>query len=279
MNAFRSAALSLLMALPSGQTIGIEESLDSTGLSALQVLASACATALRDGVCPVAAGYPSSGACRLEASGEVAVGVWKHETRFILLPYRSNCEPHLHDWGGSLLVEQQRGIARFVGYVVGLAGIDGCIGLAGGEEFVCRHRYVGLGFELSAISLIRILRGGAELRFARTELVRAADTRPTFGGIRIACDRGEKYVALAKPRMRPDNRGVAASVLFVENYATARACEALKAAPADGAWTVDVSSALARGTVSIDFDTQVVTLQRDGDAAGVSANMEREEVR
>lgn len=79
------------------------------------ILKAACPRPLESGVCLQATNYPTRTDCRLEAAGEPIAGVVAAGGTLALLPYRSNCEPHLHNWGGSLIVVVEGENMRFMG--------------------------------------------------------------------------------------------------------------------------------------------------------------------
>jgi hypothetical protein len=217
-----SMELAYSSTVPGGSKAAIAEAL----------LKAACARPLESGVCLQATNYPTRTDCRLEAAGEPIVGVVAAGGTLALLPYRSNCEPHLHNWGGSLIAVMEGENMRFIGYLVGLSGIDGClIAQSAQTSFVCRYRYVGLGYELTAVAAYRITKDVSGYAYRMVELAEAGDTTGTFGAPLVHCDRERELIGVEAPLKRTETRAIEADVRVAVGAAISEACARQKAAP------------------------------------------------
>lgn len=192
--AFRASMETSLSEPASGRSAG--------AISTEAVLKAACARPLENGVFLEAGGYPGGMDCRLEAEVEPIAGVFVVGSRLELLPYNSNREPHVHNWGGSLVVAIEGESIRLAGYLVGLSGIDGCLFVgspASQQSFVCRYRYVGLGYERTSVAGYSIIKNPSGYAFRMIELAKAADAAATFGALLVRCGRDRELIGIDTP--------------------------------------------------------------------------------
>src|SRR5262249_9456485 len=104
---------------------------------------------------------PTGQACNARLIGERVSGRFlSAAATTLLVPYYSDCEPHVNNFGGALVFDVTNGKLVFLNYLPGYSG-HGCIKLPradGGERLFCNGGFTNQGVTESSIFEAKLTR-------------------------------------------------------------------------------------------------------------------------
>jgi tetratricopeptide (TPR) repeat protein len=216
-------------------------------VSRADVLATFCRSAeVMGDNCKAASGYPSddsSTSCNVELDG--GIFQQRYEARTIIYAsYRSDCESHATNYGGSVLLERKGPSLRFISFVRGYAVGQNCLSVAGdydSDALYCITQYDGMGEHGTTLASYLPSRQNADdFNAIESASVISADTH--YKNDPVDCSKRIAYLEIKNVRPGPREQTVLVDVKYADS-------ELIKAACASGGYKPNDDDEVPKGSV------------------------------
>ncbi|MGN8118083.1 caspase family protein [Labrys sp. 22185] len=211
------------------------------------VLATFCRPAdIESDNCKVARGYPSEDTdttCNVELNGGIFEQRYGGQT-IVYASYRSDCEPHATNYGGSVLLERKGSSINLISFVRGDSVGENCAKVAGDydtDSLYCISQYDGMGEHSTTLASYSPARQNADNYNAiDTASVISANTH--YENDPVDCSKRVVYLEVGKVRPGPKDQTLLVDVKYADN-------EMIKAACASGGYKPTGDDTVPKGSV------------------------------
>lgn len=176
--------------------------------------------------CRRALSYPSGQNCDLEINTSVR-GEFISGKDIILSSYTSGCEPHVNNWGGTVVFEvTSRDRPVLAGYIVGSV-LNGCVVLSESgftDVLICLSSYMGQGYIESGISQVSLRQNGVNFSIDSKSILDATDSVGAVGYLTVDCSSRIEYFEIGPPRTKLSKSVAVFEVKFADADLIRRTC-------------------------------------------------------
>lgn len=145
----------------------------------------------------------------------------------LLVVYRSDCEPHLMNWGGSIIFERIGTAFAFRDYQPGLV-FSQCAALPNAnrkDRLICDGGFLGQGYlETSLSEIVFSYDTAKKLTANYTTLVSATDSEGNKGANQVDCTAGFQLFSVESPLPGPSNNSIVFKARFADESAVIESC-------------------------------------------------------
>lgn len=188
---------------------------------------------IKGSTCSEAKGYPpemygEGRACKVELQQTRAEGRFlSRDSKVLLVVYRSDCEPHVMNWGGALLFEKSGASLVFNGYQRGLR-VSECASVPGGsgrDRLFCVDGGIAQGYAVSVLTEVIFTQAiDGEVRTSSDVLLRAIDSTGAWGAIRVECEASLALFDISSPKEGPAPNTVLVQARYADVDLIRKAC-------------------------------------------------------
>jgi hypothetical protein len=193
------------------------------------VLSAICANSDISGLnCKRARKYPQKSVCNVQLAGRL-YQVADDTTQLVIAPYTSDCEPHVNNFGGSVVLVQKGAGLVLSGYDPGVVLANDCQAAKSGsdsDQIYCvtsdTHRGVTES-DLSAYSVQSDSSGKYSITSGKT-IATAEDQRLYLGYLSVHCDHHIDFFDLSHLDAGPAQGTLALDVVYADSQIIGAAC-------------------------------------------------------